>query len=704
MTNLTDEQQLVADHNGGHAIVSASPGSGKTTTLVEFVKNQLDDGLTQGTLLVLMFNNSTSEDFKLKLKKSGVNIDDKRPFVYTYHAMARKLCLFFQNKGYMEKHVLETQEWKLKAAARDALIANYGQAQFNQRKTELIDNFLSFNDYQKSGFLSPKETFDLMGFKSDDLKLLDAFEDFETKRKDSRVLYFSDWLTKVVEVLQTNSEALAKSTNLKDRIIIDEFQDSNPVQYELVKILAGDRAKLMVVGDVDQSIYEWRGADPQIMLHQVGKDYPGSSLYTMTKTFRYGPDLATITKRLIENNKDRFDQFCEPFNKDHEMDISIAGLQTLHEPEFIVNQIKDQLSSGRKHKDIAVLCRTYGSVGGVEMELLTQGIPAIIPKSSSILVSREMNVMLSIVKIASNFEGNDKKTGWRNSILRHPEEFQTLMEHCKMNYLGAGLRAKFIKAFLEENPEFLSPDEYVRSRHFVDHPLSSELIRAGKGKFNLLKDASLDMTLALEYATRPNKLDVQIERVFRGMDIQKHLESKSMTATDVDTSKRRVEAITKYIKHHDLDIYGFMTGIDELKVQQENVKSVEDAILLSSIHKAKGLEWPVVIMPSMEHGLFPFMPGGADISRDKMESERRLAYVGATRAQEELLITCPEDRYFDRYMSSGGRGNFQSNSGVSIFLWEMASNCGDVKLKYIPSGEAMEKPKKSWSDYSSPAL
>lgn len=700
MANLTDEQQLVADHKGGHAIVSASPGSGKTTTLVDFVKNQLDDGMPRGNILVLMFNNSTSNDFKAKLSKMGVPDADKMS-IYTYHAMARRLCLFFQNKGYMEKHTLETQEWVLKKAAREALIANYGQSQFNQRKTELVDNFLSFVDYQKSGFLSPKETFDLMGFKSDDLKLLDAYEDFEEERKQNKILYFSDWLTKVVEILQTNDEALAKSANLKDRVIVDEFQDTNPVQYELVKLLAGDRAKLMVVGDVDQSIYEWRGADPQIMLHQVSKDYPGAQTYTMTKTFRYGPDLATMTKRLIQNNKDRFDQYCEPFNKDHQMDISIAGVPAMDEPEFIVNQIQEQLDSGRRHKDIAVLCRTYGSVGGVEMELLTQGIPAIIPKSSSILVSREMNVMLAIVKIASNFEGNDKKTGWRNSILRFPEEFQTLMEHSKMNYLGAALRGKFITAFLEENPEFLSPDEFVRSKYFVNHSVSSDLARVGRGKLGLLRDAAMDMSLSLEYLGRPNDLDVKIQRVFRGMDLQKHLEGKSMTATDVDTSKRRVEAITKYMKHHKLDSYGFMTGIDQLRTQQENVKTVEDAILLSSIHKAKGLEWPVVIMPSMEHGLFPFMPGGAHITKDKMESERRLAYVGATRAKEELLITCPNDRYFDRYMSAGGIGSFQSNSDVSLFLWEMASNHKDLKLKYVSPGSQSEQPKKSWADYGS---
>lgn len=702
MANFTEEQQKIIYHPGGNAVVTAAPGSGKTTTLVGYVKQQLDDGLLPGALLVLMFNKSTNDDFKMKLTKAGVPNADKMG-IYTYHALALRLCKLFVKKGLMDNFNFETKEWVLRAAARDALIANYGQAQFNQRKTELVDNFLSFVDYQKSGFLSPKETFEIMGFKSSDLKLLDAYESFEETRKNKRILYYSDLLVKAVEVLQNDQRAFQAASNLKDRIVVDEFQDTNAMQYELVKLLAGTRGKIMAVGDVDQSIYEWRGADPQIMLHQVSQDFEDVTLYSLTKTFRYGPDLALMTKRLIQNNKDRFDQFCEPFDRSHEMDISIVGVPTLYEPEFIINQIKNQLSSGRKHKEIAVLCRTYGSVGGIEMELLTQGIPAIIPKGSSILVSREMNVMLSLVKVASCFEGTDKKSGWRNAIQRYPDELRTLMEHSKMNFLGAGLREKFIKVFLEDNPDLLSPDDLIRSPRFVQNPLNGEMYRAKKGKFGLLKDASLEMTLALEYASRPNTLTVQLERMFRGMDIQKHLEGKSMTATDVDTSKRRVEAINKYIKHHDLDAYGFISNIEELRTQQENVKNVEDAILLSSIHKAKGLEWPVVIMPSMEEGLFPFKPGGADIDRNKMESERRLAYVGATRAQEELLITCPQDRYFDKFMRNGGKGGFQTNSDVSVFLWEMAANHGDLKLKYGTHDE-FSQPKKTWADYASPSI
>lgn len=697
----TDEQKIITAHGHGHAIVSAAPGSGKTTTMVDYVAHQLSEGLLHpGNLLVLMFNASTSKDFKDKLEKQGVPRPDKMG-IYTYHAMALRLCNFFKDKGLIKPFNFEPKEWVLRTSARNSLIKVFGQAQFNQRKTELVDNFLSLVDFHKSGFLSPKEVFELLKFKSGDSKLLDAYELFENDRKGSRTLYFSDLLTEVVHALKTNDQARQMASNLKDRIIIDEFQDANPVQYELVKLLAGQRGQLMVVGDIDQSIYEWRGADPQIMLHQVAKDFQGAQMYTLSKTFRYGPDLALLTKRLIKNNEDRFDQYCEPFDENHEMDISINSVPAEEEPELIVSHIQEQLKKGRKLKDIAVLCRTYGSVGGVEMELLTKGIPAIIPKESSILVSREMNIIMAAAKLASVFERNqDPKRSWEEAITRNKDDLRTIMEYTKLNFLGLGYRDQFMDILFKENPDALDPDTFVRSSYFSLHPLCQDLCQAKKGKMDILKGVTFDLRLSMEYTARANTLNRQIERVMNGLDIQRFLEGRSMTATDVDTSKRRIDAIKKYIKHHNLDAMEFVDNVEKLRSQQENTQTVVDGILLSSVHKAKGLEWPVIIMPSMEDGLFPYKPDGAHLTKPEMESERRLAYVAATRAKDELMIYCPRDINFDKYMAAGGSGRRRPESEVSAFLWEMTEKHEDLKLRYVIANDPTSQPKKTWADYT----
>ena len=697
MASPTEEQGEIIAHSDGHAIVSAAPGSGKTTTMVEHVAHQLNEGhLLPRNLLVLMFNASTSKDFKAKLAKKGVANVDKMS-IYTYHAMCLRLCNFFKDQGLIKPFNFVAKEWELRAAARKALIAAFGPQQFNQKKTELVDDFLSLVDFHKSGFLSPKEVFEIQGFDAANKKLLDAYDIFETERKSKRILYFSDLIVEAVNTMRSNSTALARASNLKDRILVDEFQDTNPMQYELIKLIAGDRAQIMVVGDVDQSIYDWRGADPDIMLNQVSSDFQGAHRYTLSKTFRYGPALATMTRRLIENNKDRFDQFCESFDQNHSMDISISAAPSEYEPELIIQRIKDQLDRGRKHKDIALLCRTYGAAGGIEMELLTQGVPAIVPKESSILVSREMKIMLSIAKLSGVFERNqDFAVAWREAITRHPDDLKNLMEHTKLNFLGVGYRDNFIEVFLNENPEMLDPDKFVQSPDFKHHPLHMDLACAGKGKLSLLKDTVFDIRLGLEYTSRASTLDRQIERVMKSMDTQKYLEGKSMTATDVDTSKRRVDSIRKYILHHDLDAMLFVDNIENLKAQQANVGTVVDGILLTSVHKAKGLEWPVVIMPSMEDGLFPHKPGGSDLSAQEMESERRLAYVAATRAKDELIITCPQDVGFDKFMQAGGVGKIRPDSFVSPFVWEMARDHKDLGINYVPFQASAQAPAKTW--------
>jgi len=699
----TEEQQAIIDHKGGHAMVSASPGSGKTTTMADFALKMLLEGLSPNHLLVLMFNASTCADFKRKMDSMGVKNAYDLP-VYTYHSLALRLCRLMVKKGFMKPFTMEPNEGKLRYAARMVLTRVYGRQVFNRRKTELVDGFLSLVDFHKSGFLSPQEVFEHLHFNDEDEKLLDAYQMFETQRKNDRIFYFSDFLSELVACLRSNDGARKLVTNKKLQVIVDEFQDTNPVQYELVKILAGDRADLMVVGDVDQSIYEWRGADPNIMLHEVDKDFHPINRYSLSYTFRYGPTLATSSGALIAHNRDRFDQSCVAFNKDQPMDLNVHAVNMNDEPELVYNLVKEYVPSksggkGYKYNDIVIIARTYGAAGGIEMEMLKNGIPCSISQGSSILNSREMGMFLAIGRLMRAFSGADSREGWTAARSMFPDDIRTLMSDTKFNYLGAQPKEDLINAFLEDNPDNMPLEMFCMS-----HPVAQRIRSDGGFKGKILSEFPMEMTSALTVNSSRKRaaFHKKLSGVMQSLSIRENMSGRSMTAMDEENTERRFDAIMGFIKHHDMDLEEFLGSVSGLREKQEDSASETDAVLITSAHKAKGLEWPVVIMPTLEQGLFPFEPRNSAMTEGVVESERRLFFVAMTRAQKHLHLIGPgTDPVFARAVRLGRLEGTPIATGVSQFFYELAhaaSNYNahiheDGRLVYPIEYKPQEEPK-----------
>lgn len=686
--NVTNEQQAVIDHGAGHAMVSAAPGSGKTTTMSHYVRLQLQSGLSPAHLLVLMFNNTTSKDFKAKLESLGVRKAHDLP-VYTYHALALRLCNSFVKAGLMPHFQLEPSEGRLKYAARIALTKIYGHKAFNQRKTELVDNFLSLVDYHKSGFLQPLEVFEILGYRPEDRKMLKAYDLFESTRKQQKIMYFSDLLSELVKLLRENPVARSKVANKKDRIVVDEFQDTNPVQYELVKLLAGDRGQLMVVGDVDQSIYEWRGADPEIMLSQIERDFENVKRYELSYTFRYGPTLAKASGALIRNNSDRFDQECRAFNEDQAMALNAHAVSEGDEPTLVFNMVTDHLKRGRAYKDIAIICRTYGAAGGIEMEMLKNGIPCIIPKTSSILHSKEMNMYMSLSRLLSCFENGSQAEGWVMARTRYPQDIMDLTATTKLNYLGGAHRERLVDDFINNNPKDLAFDLFIRQ-----HPERQSIANESGYKGKILSEEPMHIAMALDTNARSRRksFSKKLQAVMRSLDTRNQMMSRAMTTMEEETIERRLDAIMGYIEHHEMDLDTFVENIHLLREQQENTQNVEDGVLITSVHKAKGLEWPVVIMPTLEQGLFPFEPKDTGFTKAIIESERRLFFVAMTRAMNELHLLGPSDDIrFVRSLEGKPSSGSLSETGVSQFFHELNHQAAEFNC-HVHRGSDLVKP------------
>lgn len=697
-SHLTEEQQGIVAHREGHAMVSAVPGSGKTTTMSHYVQALVNDGLNPRHLLVLMFNKSTRMDFKDKLDRLGVPgaLDNDFP-VFTYHGMAYRLGTFFVKKGLMPKYELETRDSKLKYAASIALRKVYPTREFNSRKKELIDNFLSFVDYHKSVFLSEKESFNALGFTEKDKALLNAFSVFEQDRKRKNIFYFTDLLRETVNVLMTNEHALSLVANKKDRIIVDEFQDTNPVQYEMVKRLAGTRGQLMAVGDVDQTLYEWCGADPEFMLHETAKDFQPLTHYPLSYTFRYGPDLAAASTSLIKNNKGRFDQDCVAFRNDQAMNLNAHAISAEMEPDLVYRMVRDATDPNQesplRFEDIAVICRVYGAAGGIEMEMLKNGIPCLIPKESSILNSREMHVVMAISRLLGCFEMGDAKEGWRLARQHYGQDINELTSNSKLNMLGGDNREAIIRDFIERNDGDLPLDRFMSS-----HPIADDLRRERPYTKRILADEPMHMSMTLSGNGRSQAKSFfkKLTSVISNLELREQLKSRCMTEMDEEVSERRLEAILGYVKFHDMERDDFVRDIERLREQQENTKDVKDGILITSVHKAKGLEWPMVIMPTLEEGLFPFEPK-TGLTAELMESERRLFYVAMTRTKDTLHLVGPSmDRQYEDLMSGKAVAPAkESDEGASTFLFELGMKEGAFSFhrhRTQPAGPAMRPP------------
>lgn len=689
MAKPTDEQQVVIDHQSGHMMVTASPGSGKTTTMVEAVAKRMLEGLNQNNLLVLMFNRSTCDDFKAKIASKGVTFAKPEP-VYTYHSLALRLCTLMSRKGFMPNFTLVPEEYKLRSSARVALTEVYGRTAFNRRKTELIDSFLMLVDYWKSVFLSPMEVFQILGFKPEDEKLLEALDIFEQDRKDRGIFYFSDLLSELVPVLQKNEAALAAVTNKKDLVVVDEFQDTNPMQYELVKLLAGHRADLMVVGDVDQSIYEWRGADPNIMLHQVGRDFEGLSQQTLSYTFRYGPALAQSSGALIRHNKDRFDQSCVAFNKDQEMDLNLHAVPIQHEPEMVLNLVKDYLNEDRdgetySYSDIVLIVRTYGAAGGIEMEMLKNGIPCVISGGTSVLASREMDMFVGLARLMRCF--SDANVGaaeaWTTARTLFPDDVRLVLGDSRLNFLGGNVKDKLINAFLSQDGN-MSLEQF-----FATNPLGRNIINEGGFKKKILTETPVELTSALKVnASRlKSPFHKRLTSLVKSLNLREHMAGRAMTSMDEESIERRFDAILGFVEHHNMELDEFIASVADLKEQRENISKDADVIMITSAHKAKGLEWPVVIMPTLEQNLFPFKPRNGDLTSEIMESERRLFFVAMTRAEKHLHLLGPaKDPVFTRMLTQGYLESTSMNTGASQFLYELDFRASGYKPQVHQDG------------------
>jgi len=614
---LTDQQLDIIAHDAGHGKVTAVAGAGKTSTLALFIRERLNQGQNPKRLLVIMYNKSAQVDFSTKLRKV---MHGPLPQVRTFHSLALKIYQGLVQQGWLEgfeeKLISQSEQelllWRLLQQHANKTIA---QEILNDKK-KWLDPMMSFMEQVKSSLDPAQAVFNQSGLPKQCRFFVQVFESYEQWRKQSRRISYSDMLYDPCCLFSQRPDLAAHYANHMDWILVDEYQDINPIQQFLLETLAGQRANVMVIGDPDQTIYEFRGSSSHFMLRYFDQKFAGAKAYTLSRTFRYGHDVALLSNQLIQLNKQR-----QPIMSiAHESNPNTQVC--LHKDDDYARktvQLIKQAMTENKAEDIAVLLRLWGISAPLELALLQENIPYQMAHHTWVLERYELQPFMMLFEIAAGvFTQHGQRKRFNNWLM-----FLTF----------PALKVK--RSELENIANQLSLSEQNPVRAFKEMDVS---------QLSTWQKQQVEARLQLvELAMHPRITAHQlINRYLRETDFYKGISDSAFSGQQVDDRIATVQGFSRFMAKSDLrasSAHDFLQNLTAIK-QQQNQNS---GIVISSIHRAKGLEWPVVILPALNENYYPYQNDGEMQQATSVESERRLFYVAMTRSMHALHLVAPMD-------------------------------------------------------------
>lgn len=614
---LTQYQQAVVAHCSGHAKVMAVAGSGKTTTLTHFIAARLTEGADPRRLLVLMYNKAAQQEFAERLQQllPGQPV----PEVRTFHALGLRLYQRLIALGALPAYVgkplsaseCESAVWRMLQQLADE---DTRQDILSQRK-KWVEPALAFIDRVKSGLDQPELVFEQLELPSQCRLFIELFSEFERWRKQQQRISFADMLYDPVLALQHSPELQAHFAGHMHWILVDEYQDINAIQQRLLEILHGGRGWLMVIGDPDQTIYEFRGSRPEFIVSEFDQRLQGDvHHYQLPDTFRYGHQLALMANHLIRHNQQRDDVLCLAHSSTPRTQARLHLARS--EPALLLTLIKEEAKQ-RRLSDMAIIHRVWALCAPIELALLQAAIPYQLQHSQSVLDRWELQIFWQLFELADGRFFQRSQQQRQQAILTwlttpfpkvkrlHLETLAKQLSQCEGG-LGEALQQAMPKELnkwqtqqLQRRAEVLSSAEHVQVKA---HQLVQQYI-----------DAS---------------------------DLYQGLADSAFSAQQIEDRTYTIRAFVRFLRDANLqadEAFEYLQQLRQQRLQQSN----EDAIQLTSAHKSKGLEWDVVFIPGLNAHYFPYQPDGEFMTPASVESERRLFYVAMTRARHCLHLLAP---------------------------------------------------------------
>lgn len=646
---LNKPQREAVLHTDGPLLILAGAGSGKTRVLTHRIAYLIDErGVNPWNILAITFTNKAAEEMRQRVD-SLVSFGAESIWVSTFHsACVRILRRFIDRLGYDNRFTIydtDDQKTLMKEVCRKVDI---------DTKVYKERNLLAAVSSAKNEMILPDE-FELnAGGDFGQLKIAKVYREYEAQLKANNALDFDDLLVKTVQLLETQPDVLEYYQERFRYIMVDEYQDTNTVQFRLVRLLAGKYRNLCVVGDDDQSIYKFRGANIRNIL-DFEHEFPDAHVVRLEQNYRSTGNILNAANGVIRNNRNRKEKTLWTDNGDGEK-IQLRQFDTaFDEAEYIAEDIKKEVQEGASYNDSAVLYRTNAQSRLFEEKFIAMNIPYKIVGGINFYARREIKDLLAYLKTVDN--GQDDLAVRR--IINVPKR-------------GIGLTT--INRIQE------SADE--RGIGFYEALLAPDLI-PGVGR----SASKLDSFAALIEYFKGQTEKESITDLLREI-IEKTGYVESLEAEDKVEAESRIENIDELVnkaaayeedcqdRGEEASLSGFLEEV-ALVADIDSLDEDQDYVVLMTLHSAKGLEFPHVYLAGMEDGLFPsYMTITSDDNED-LEEERRLCYVGITRAEEKLTLTCARRRMV--------RGETQFNK-MSRFIKEIPMELIDTGNRKIEEG------------------
>ena len=645
MTDFTDglngEQARAVTHGDGPLLILAGAGSGKTKTLTHRIAYLIGElKVFPSRILAVTFTNKAAKEMRQRLAQLLDEEADNRqfmPWMGTFHSICvRMLRMDGAHIGLDRRFLIYDTDDQV------SLMKQIMKARGLTDKDIKPRAVLSVISNAKNEMCSA-EDFSMSARGPREQKIAELFFAYEKALKEAAALDFDDLLTKTVELLQNSPEIRRKWQRQFEYILIDEYQDTNAVQYALIKLLVNERRNLCVVGDDAQSIYSFRGADYTNILN-FERDFPGTTVVKLEQNYRSTGAILGLANSLIQHNIHRTDKNLWTANGDG-IDPKLWQLYNESEEALaIANEIQAQIVNGRQYGDVAVLYRTNAQSYAIERALRQSYIPYKIVGGLRFLDRAVVKDVLAYLRLL--YQPSD-----RVSFLRI------------VNVPKRGIGTVSVAKFLDWND--------AARRDIVSGLLAVEEADnlTARAKRPLLELGKILEELQQEIDGSPAEL---IEKIIKRTGYGDFINDGTPQAEE---RMENIGVLLAEAKAY-VDVPAFL---EEMALMSSADTAAEQQVTLMTLHAAKGLEFPVVFLAGLEEGILPHARVFDSGKADDIEEERRLCYVGVTRAREELFVSCASSR-----MQFGQIGY----NMPSRFLDEMGLMVGGIDRPAQPPAEA----------------
>ena len=663
---LNNEQRKAVHHIDGPVLILAGAGSGKTATMTHRMAYMISQGVDPHNILAVTFTNKAANEMRSRVASLTDNIAGM--WIMTFHAMSLRMLRYSAEAlGYRSGFTVydETDKKALirrickdlgadeKLAPVSLLIAVISKC---KEREETPD------DYLRGSSGMPQEKL-----------IYEVYSRYQKELMAANAMDFDDLLWNAVRLLEQEPDVLRYYSERFRYIMVDEYQDTNYLQYKMISMLASGHGNLCVVGDDDQCIYQWRGADIRNIL-DFENDFKGAFTVRLEQNYRSDGNILKLANSVIRNNKSRKSKALWTDRKDGEK-ITYRRLEDeKQEAYWIGAEIENLRTQGYNYRDIAILYRKNAQSRSFEEKFSFRGIPYRVLAGLRYYDRKEIKDVMAYLRLIENPGDNVSM----QRIINEPKRGIGAKTMAAIEAYASSYGISIFEALSEEQLR-ASMGNKVRTA-VTDLVQMITDIRAEQDNLTLpdIYDNILNRSgylKALEDANTP-EADGRIENImeFKSViaEFEQGVSNGSVAEMQDEMRAERLALMGEGLEAGEPTMLGTFLEQITLMSDVDNHDEDEDAVVMMTLHSAKGLEFPVVFIPGMENGMFPGVAAFDETA--KMEEERRLCYVGITRAMKKLYLTGAQMR------TMYGRTDWQTES---VFLDEMDKSCleGDRTVK-----------------------